>query len=172
MPKIIRILRSCSMKTCCISPTVNISKLNFWSVICIAKNFIWATLKEIFSIFRLCLHLQIPVLYLSQILSNPTNHTSMDSFFIQLSDVVRKSISEIWPLWLVLWSSGFVVHIWKEKIYPQHQSHVVWPICRIKRKKKINYIIEKTPADPQNCVSRWINLFIYMIICTFMIRQV
>ncbi len=33
-------------------PTVNISKLNFWFVICIAKNFIWTTLKVIFSIFR------------------------------------------------------------------------------------------------------------------------
>ncbi len=43
MPKIIRILRSCSMK-------INI-KLNFWSVICI-KNLIWTTLKMIFSIFR------------------------------------------------------------------------------------------------------------------------
>ncbi len=31
--------------------TVNISKLNFWLVICIAKNFIWTTLKAIFSIF-------------------------------------------------------------------------------------------------------------------------
>ncbi len=34
-----------------IFPTVNISKLNFWLLICIAKNFIWTTLK-IFSIFR------------------------------------------------------------------------------------------------------------------------
>ncbi len=33
------------------SPTINISKLNFWLVICIAKNFIWTTLKVIFSIF-------------------------------------------------------------------------------------------------------------------------
>ncbi len=45
MPKIIRILRSCSMKIFC---TVNISKLNFWLLICIAKNFIWTTLKKIF----------------------------------------------------------------------------------------------------------------------------
>ncbi len=35
MPKIIRMLRSCSMKIFC---TVNISKLNYWLVICIAKN--------------------------------------------------------------------------------------------------------------------------------------
>ncbi len=52
MPKIIRILRSCSMKIFCKFPTVNISKLHFWLVICIAKNFIWTTLKTIFSIFR------------------------------------------------------------------------------------------------------------------------
>ncbi len=36
-------------------PTVNISKLNFWYVLCIAKNLIWTTLKMIFSIFRLFL---------------------------------------------------------------------------------------------------------------------
>ncbi len=30
-------------------PTINISKLNFWYVLCIAKNFIWTTLKAIFS---------------------------------------------------------------------------------------------------------------------------
>ncbi len=51
MPKIIRILRSCSMKIFCKFPTVNISKLNYWLVICMAKNFIWTTLKVIFSIF-------------------------------------------------------------------------------------------------------------------------
>ncbi len=53
MPKIIMILRSCSMKIFSKFPTVNISKLNFLLVICIAKNFIWTTLKAIFSIFRL-----------------------------------------------------------------------------------------------------------------------
>ncbi len=37
------------MKIFCKCPTVNISKLNFWLVICIAKNFIWTT---IFSKFR------------------------------------------------------------------------------------------------------------------------
>ncbi len=41
-------------------PTVNISKRNFWLVICIAKNFIWTTLKAIFSIFKFVLHTQIP----------------------------------------------------------------------------------------------------------------
>ncbi len=50
------------MKIFCEFPTINISKLNFWLVICIAKNFIWTTLKAIFSIFWL---------YLNQILSYP-----------------------------------------------------------------------------------------------------
>ncbi len=40
MPKIIRILWSCSVKIFCKFSTVNISKLNYWLVICIAKNFI------------------------------------------------------------------------------------------------------------------------------------
>ncbi len=48
------------MKIFCKFPTVNISKLNFWLVICIAKNLIWTTLKAIFSIFRYFLHPQIP----------------------------------------------------------------------------------------------------------------
>ncbi len=68
--------------------TVNISKMYFWLVICLAKNFIWTTLKAIVSIFRFFLHPQIPdfqiVVYLSQILPC-TNHTSMESLFIQLS---------------------------------------------------------------------------------------
>ncbi len=48
-----------SMKILCTFPTVNISKLNFWIVICIAKDFIWTTLKAIFSILRFFLHPQI-----------------------------------------------------------------------------------------------------------------
>ncbi len=54
MPKIIRTQRSCFMKIVCKFPTVNISKLNFWLVICIAKNFIWTALKAIFSIIFFC----------------------------------------------------------------------------------------------------------------------
>ncbi len=37
------------MKIFCTFPTINISKLNFWLLICIAKSFIWTTLKVIFS---------------------------------------------------------------------------------------------------------------------------
>ncbi len=44
----------------CKFPTVNISERHFWLVICIAKNFIWTTLKVIFSIFIFFLHPQIP----------------------------------------------------------------------------------------------------------------
>ncbi len=40
MTKIIRIIRSCSMKIFSQFPTVNISKLNFLLLICIAKNLI------------------------------------------------------------------------------------------------------------------------------------
>ncbi len=39
------------MKIFCKFLTVNISKVNFGLVICIAKTFIWTTLKVIFSIF-------------------------------------------------------------------------------------------------------------------------
>ncbi len=43
--------RLCSMKIFSKFLTVNISKPNFWLMICIAKNFIWTALKAIFSIF-------------------------------------------------------------------------------------------------------------------------
>ncbi len=60
MTKIIRKLWSCSIKIFCTFPTVNISKIDVWLVICIAKNLIWTTLKMIFSIFRFFCTLQIP----------------------------------------------------------------------------------------------------------------
>ncbi len=62
MTKISRILRSCSMKIFSEFPTVNISKFNFWLVICIAKNFIWATLNLIFSIFWFLCTLKFQIL--------------------------------------------------------------------------------------------------------------
>ncbi len=79
MPKINRILRSCSMKIFSTSPTVNISKLNFWLLICIAKNFIWTTLKMIFSIFRFFCTLRFQIYKYCPII---TNHTSMEILFI------------------------------------------------------------------------------------------
>ncbi len=80
MPKIIRILRSCSMKIFCTFLTVNISKRNFWLVICIAKNFIWTTLKMIFSIFTFFCTFRF------QIFKYCPNHTSMERLLIRLSD--------------------------------------------------------------------------------------
>ncbi len=70
MPKIIRILRSCSMKIFSTFPTVNISKLNFWLLICIAKNFIWTTLKMIFSIFRFFCTLRFQIYKYCPIITN------------------------------------------------------------------------------------------------------
>ncbi len=77
------------MKIFCKFLTVNISQLHFWLVICIAKNFIWTTLKAIFSIFRFffapsdsrfsnsCISAKYcPIL---------TNHISMESLFINLN---------------------------------------------------------------------------------------
>ncbi len=69
------------MKIFCKFPTVNISKLNFWLVICIAKNFIWTTLKVIFSIFRFFCTLRFQIYKYCPII---TNHTSMESLFIQM----------------------------------------------------------------------------------------
>ncbi len=70
MPEIIRILRTCSMKIFCKFPTINISKRHFWSVICIAKNFIWTTLKAIFSIFRFFCTLRFQIYKYCPIITN------------------------------------------------------------------------------------------------------
>ncbi len=99
MPKIIMILRSCSMKIFSRFLTVNISKLNYWLVISIAKNFIWTTLKMIFSIFGFFCILRFQIYKYCPII---TNHTSMEIWFIQLCDF------EILMLRLVLWSRSWL----------------------------------------------------------------
>ncbi len=72
------------MKTFCKCTTLNISKLNCWLVICIAKDFIWTTLKAIFSIFWFFfLYPQIPDSCISaKYCPILTKHTSMESLFI------------------------------------------------------------------------------------------
>ncbi len=67
---------------------------------CIAKNFIWTTLKGIYF-----LHPQIPDFQIVVSQQNIlTNHTSMESLSIQLSDDAYISISKKWSL-----ITGFVV---------------------------------------------------------------
>ncbi len=67
--KIIRILSKDRVpwRYFCKFPTVNISKLNFWVVICIAENFIWTNLNGDFLNISIFMHPQIPDF---QILSN------------------------------------------------------------------------------------------------------
>ncbi len=93
MPKIIRILRSRSIK---IFPTVNISKLNFWLVICIAKNFIWTTLKVIFSIFRFFCTLRFSNSCISaKYCPIITNHTSMESYLFSFQMMYTSQFQKI-----------------------------------------------------------------------------
>ncbi len=99
--KIIRILKSCSMKIFSKFSTVNISKLNFWLVICIAKNFIWTTLKMIFSIFRFFCTLRFQIYKYCSII---TNHTSMESYLFSFQMMHKSQFPKNWPLWLVLCS--------------------------------------------------------------------
>ncbi len=130
MTKIIRILRSCSMKIFSKFPTVNISKLNFWLVICIAKNLIWITLKVIFSIFWFFLHPQIPdlpnivqtihqwkAIYSALrwcIHLNLEKLTSMTGFVLQ---------SHIWSLWYDI----YMIYILDESEMPR-VSEEIWCI--------------------------------------------
>ncbi len=88
---------------------INISKLNYWLVICIAKNFIWTTLKMIFSIFRFFCTLRFQIYKYCPII---TNHTSMETIFIQLLNNLEKCIL----------MTGFVV-----------QGHICLNIIKAKR---------------------------------------
>jgi len=102
MIKIIRILSPCSMKIFCQLCTVNISKLNFWLVICIAKNFIWTTLKMIFSIFRFFLHPQIPDFQILSDHNKPYINGNM------IYSVFRCCINLNFEKWTLM--TGFVLH--------------------------------------------------------------
>ncbi len=106
MPKIIMILRSCSMKIFSEFLTVNIKKRNFWLLICIAKNLIWTTLKMIFSIFRFFCTFRFPNSCISvNYYPIITIHTSMEILFIQC-------ILTNLPLGLVLWSRVSYIYIY------------------------------------------------------------
>ncbi len=68
------------MKIFCKFPTVNISKRNFWLVICAAKNLIWTALKAIFSIFLFSFHM----MYKSQFQKDP-----YDGFLLVQGHILR-----------------------------------------------------------------------------------
>ncbi len=89
-----------------------------WLVICIDKDFIWTTLKAIFSIFRFfvpsdsrfsnsCISAKYcPIL---------TNHTSMEILFIPNKSQFQNKL----PSWLVLWSR--VTYIKTIQIYSANE---------------------------------------------------
>ncbi len=69
----------------------NISKLNFWFVICIAKNLIWTTLKEIFSMLRFFCSLRFSYSCISAKYCPIINHTSMEIWIIQFQFSISKN---------------------------------------------------------------------------------
>ncbi len=115
-----------SMKIFCKFLTVDISKIHFWLVICIAKNYVWTTLKGIFSIFWfICYQIpdfQIDVSQNSHIL---TNHTSMESLYIQLLDDVQISIVKNVSLRLDLWSKVTYYTLYVTPWYLNMISHKI-----------------------------------------------
>ncbi len=83
-------------------------KLNFWLVICIAKNFIWTTLKAIFSIFRYSfLHPLIPDL---QIVVSQTNIVWSQQTIHQWKAMFENKIEKNDPY---DWFCSPVSYIWK-----------------------------------------------------------
>ncbi len=107
------------MKIFCKFPTVNISKLNFWLVICIAKNFIWTTLKAIFSIFDF--FAPSDSRYLNSCISAKycpilTNHTSIESLFINFQMRYKSQFKKLTLM------TGFVV-----------QGHIFHTLSSVKK---------------------------------------
>ncbi len=117
------------MKIFCKFPTINISKLNFWLVRCIAKNLIWTTSKAVFSIFGFLLHSHIPdfqvVIFRTNIvLSQQTIH-QWKAYLFSSHMMYKYQFKKNWPLWLVLWSrvtynkfksqAVLLVNIWGQK---------------------------------------------------------
>ncbi len=108
MPKIIRILRSCTMKIFSTFRTINLiidfdlSNLKIW--FSLYWDFFFCTLR--FQIFKYC-----------------PSHTSMEILFIQLSDDAYISIYQNLNLWLVL-CSGFAM---TSRSYSNVQALLHWP---------------------------------------------
>ncbi len=140
MPKIVRILRSCSMKIFCKFPTINMLKLIFWLVIYMAKNLIWTTLKAIFSVFFnlfFCtLRFQIfKLLSLSQILAYPNKpyingkimysafrwcrHIKIEKWTLMTGFVVQGHIYEFHALWFQMCMLS--------KVLPSPEQSVLFP---------------------------------------------
>ncbi len=73
---------------------ISYHKLNYWLVICIAKNFIWTTLKVIFSIFWFFCTLRFQIFKYCPII---TNHTSMESYLFSFQMMHTSQFHKIDP---------------------------------------------------------------------------
>ncbi len=130
-------LRSCSLKIFSQFSAVNISKRTFWLVICIAKNFIWTTLKVMFSIFRFFCPPQISD-FQRIVVSQPnivrqilTNHTSIESLFISFQIIFKSQFKHVVYDWFCgSWSHIMTVDSpWPDSFYFMHSkktSKYIW----------------------------------------------
>ncbi len=132
------------MKIFCKFPTVNISKLNFWLVICIAKDFIWTTLKMIFSIFWFFCILRFSNSFIStKYCPIITNHTSMESYLFSFQMMYTSQIRKMYTYdcFCAPWShisvrSSIIFFAWKS-IWCRYCSvdhifnfiHPNWSVC-------------------------------------------
>ncbi len=121
MPKIIRILRSCSMKIFCTFPTINISKRYYWLVICIAKNFIWTTLKMIFSIFVFLPDFPIVISR-----SNPNKkYINATLIYSAFRWCINLKFLKNWPFWLVLLFRVTCTKILSQQDHEHEMTHMM-----------------------------------------------
>ncbi len=113
-----------------------IKKLYIWLVICIAKNFIWTNLKSDFLNILILFHPQIPDFEIVVYFPILTNHTSMESLFIQLSDYVEILSWKCWHLWPVFVVQG-------------HKYYYIWSCICIK-KNVFTWCVHSSLSIPPN----------------------
>ncbi len=93
------------MKIFCKFPNVNVSKLNFWLVICIAKNFVWTTLKAPSDFQIVVSWPNIVLLYNIKLCRNETlSQFSFNSVFLSFlfaetdTSVIQSTVEELRPV--------------------------------------------------------------------------
>ncbi len=88
---------------------ISYHKLNFWLVICIAKNLIWTTLKVIFSIFRFFCTLRFQIYKYCSII---TNHTSMQSYLFSVQMMHKSQFPKMY--WVLC--SRVTINKWLDSV--------------------------------------------------------
>ncbi len=135
----------------CKFPTINIPRLNFLLVICIVKDFIWNTLKAIFSIFFLFKFFALSDFRFSNSCISAkycpilTNHTAMECILFSFFQMMYKT--QFKTKWLVLWSRVTYQHAYYYIAYCTYKAHIVRPYSAYLIPKRITQLCGILDSD-------------------------